>query len=116
MAKKNNAPDHGAELKRLLLIIFREHPYKAYNYKQAIKKLYQDPVFEEAKPLLDLLDESQLKMAVIAAIESLSIAEALEEVDRGKYRLWPQSHFGNCLTCFQSLFASGNPHLPERLS
>lgn len=93
MAKKNNAPDHGAELKRLLLIIFREHPYKAYNYKQAIKKLYQDPVFEEAKPLLDLLDESQLKMAVIAAIESLSIAEALEEVDRGKYRLWPQSHF-----------------------
>lgn len=93
MAKKKNAPDHGAELKRLLLIIFREHPYKAYNYKQAMKKLYQDPVFEEAKPLLDLLDESQLRMAVIAAIESLAFAEELEEVDRGKYRLWPQSHF-----------------------
>lgn len=91
MAKKKSAPDHGALMKKLLLEIFKEHPYKAYNYKQVIKKLHQEPFFEEAKDLLDLLDEQQLKMATVTALESLVWKEELEEVDRGKYKLWPQT-------------------------
>ncbi len=93
MAKKKSAPDHGAVLKKLLLDVFKEHPYKAYNYKQAIKKLNQEPFYEEAKEMLALLDEQQLRQVVIATLESMAIQEELEEVDRGKYRLWPQSHF-----------------------
>ncbi len=93
MSKKKPAPDHGALLKKLLLAVFQEHPYKAYNYKQVIKKLQQEPFYEESRLLLDLLDEKQLKAVVIAALESLAIHEELEEVDRGKYRLWPVSHF-----------------------
>jgi ribonuclease R len=93
MAKKKSTADHGALLKKLLLDIFKEHPYKAYNYKQVIKKLNQEPFFENAKELLELMDEQQLRTALIATLESMSINEDIQEVDRGKYKLWPQSHF-----------------------
>lgn len=93
MAKKNTDAVQGEKLKQVVLSIFREHPYKSYNYKQVLKKLQQEPFVEEAGPLLSVLDESQLRTAVLAIIEHLSINEELEEVDRGKYRLWPQSHF-----------------------
>ena len=93
MAKKKSTADHGALLKKLLLDIFKEHPYKAYNYKQVIKKLNQEPFFENAKELLELMDEQQLRTALIATLESMSINEDIQEVDRGKYKLWPQSHY-----------------------
>lgn len=93
MAKKKTVTDHGALLKKLLLEIFKEHPYKAYNYKQVIKKLQQEPYYENAKVVMVLLDEKQLRAVTIATMESMALNEELQEVDRGKYKLWPISHF-----------------------
>ncbi|MBP6512633.1 MAG: ribonuclease R, partial [Bacteroidia bacterium] len=93
MAKKKESPDHGALLKKLLLTVFKEYPYKALNYKQAIRKLEQEPLYEESKELLELLDAAQLKAACIAILEGMAQDQVLQEVDRYKYKLWPQSHF-----------------------
>ncbi|MBK9637566.1 MAG: ribonuclease R [Bacteroidetes bacterium] len=93
MAKKKESPDHGALLKKLLLTVFKEYPYKALNYKQAIRKLQQEPLYEESKELLELLDAAQLKAACIAVLEGMTQDQVLQEVDRYKYKLWPQSHF-----------------------
>lgn len=93
MAKKKNSADHGALLKKVVLDVFREHPYKAYNYKQVIKKLNQLPFAEEAEPLLMLFTEDQLRVTMLSLLESMAAAEELEETDRGKYRIWPVSNF-----------------------
>ncbi|MFN8155537.1 MAG: ribonuclease R [Bacteroidia bacterium] len=93
MSKKKNSVDHGALLKKVVLDVFREHPYKAYNYKQVMKKLNQSPFAEEAEPLLMLFSEDQLRISLMQLLEGLTTSEELEETDRGKYRLWPQSHF-----------------------
>ncbi len=93
MSKKKNSVDHGALLKKVVLDVFREHPYKAYNYKQVMKKLNQSPFAEEAEPLLMLFSEDQLRISMMQLLEGLAASEELEETDRGKYRLWPQSHF-----------------------
>ncbi len=93
MSKKKNSVDHGALLKKVVLDVFREHPYKAYNYKQVMKKLNQSPFAEEAEPLLMLFTEDQLRISLMQLLEGLAASEELEETDRGKYRLWPQSHF-----------------------
>ena len=93
MAKKKESPDHGALLKKLLLTVFKEYPYKALNYKQAIRKLEQEPLYEESKELLELLDSAQLKAACIAILEGMAQDQVLQQVDRYKYKLWPQSHF-----------------------
>ena len=93
MAKKKESPNHGALLKKLLLTVFKEYPYKALNYKQAIRKLEQEPLYEESKELLALLDTAQLKAACIAILEGMAQDQVLQEVDRFKYKLWPQSHF-----------------------
>lgn len=92
MTKKKTAPDYGAMMKKLALDVFKEHPYKSYNYKQVLKKFNQEPFYENARPILEILEEEQLRYGIIAAIESLALAKELEETDRGKYRLWPQSH------------------------
>ena len=93
MAKKKESADHGALLKKLLLTVFKEYPYKALNYKQAIRKLEQEPLYEESKELLELLDTAQLKAACIAVLEGMAQDQVLQEVDRYKYKLWPESHF-----------------------
>lgn len=93
MSKKKSSADAGADLKRLVLAIYNEYPYQSFNYKQVLKKLQQEPFYEEALSLLQALTEEQLRAAVLAAIESLCFAEELEETDRGKYRRWPQSHY-----------------------
>ena len=91
--KKSNNPDTGAKVRALVLRVFEEHPYAAYNYKQVIKKLRQEPFYEEAKGFLDALSEEQLREVMIATVESLALNEELKEVDRGKYHLWPRSRF-----------------------
>lgn len=93
MAKKKDSVDHGALLKKVVLEVFREHPYKSYNYKQVMKKLNQSPFAEEAEPLLMLFSEDQLRITLMSLLEGLVQTEELEETDRGKYRLWPVSHF-----------------------
>lgn len=93
MAKKKSSADHGALLKKVVLDVFREHPYKAYNYKQVIKKLNQLPFAEEAEPLLMLFTEDQLRLTMISLLEAMAAAEEIEETDRGKYRIWPVSNF-----------------------
>ena len=93
MAKKKSSVDHGALLKKVVLDVFREHPYKSYNYKQVIKKLNQLPFADEAEPLLMLFSEDQLRLTMMSLLESMASAEELEETDRGKYRIWPVSHF-----------------------
>ncbi|MFM1745805.1 MAG: hypothetical protein RLZZ630_1742, partial [Bacteroidota bacterium] len=85
--KKSNNPDTGAKVRALVLRVFEEHPYAAYNYKQVIKKLRQEPFYEEAKGFLDALSEEQLREVMIATVESLALNEELKEVDRGKYHL-----------------------------
>lgn len=93
MSKKKSGTGAGETLKKIVLDVFRAHPHMAYNYKQVVKKLRQEPFYEEASPLIDRLDEKLLKEALITVLESLAVNGELQETDRGKYRLWPQSHF-----------------------
>ena len=93
MPKKKPAPSAAEALKKIILEIFKAHPHMAYNHKQISKKLRQEPFYEEAAPFIDSLPEEQVKVVVITVIESLAINEELEETERGKYRLWPQTHF-----------------------
>jgi len=93
MAKNKESLDHGALLNKLLLQVFKEFPYKALNYKQAIRKLQQEPLYEESKVLFDLMDASQIKADCITILETMVADEVLQEVDRYKYKLWPESNF-----------------------
>ncbi|MFM9007591.1 MAG: ribonuclease R, partial [Bacteroidota bacterium] len=91
MTAKKSVSDDSASLRRLVLEVFREHEYAAYNHKQVAKKLRQEPFFTTAEALLERLSDQQLKEALIATLEHLAQEEELQETDRGKYKLWPQS-------------------------
>jgi ribonuclease R len=91
MTAKKPVTEDSASLRRIVLEIFREHEYAAYNHKQVAKKLRQEPFFTTAEALIERFSDQQLKEALIATLEHLAQEEELQETDRGKYKLWPQS-------------------------
>ncbi len=105
---KSNSTDYSKEIKRISIDVFKEHPYKSYNYKQIIKKFQQEPFFEEAAVFLAALEEEQLRKLTINCIEELAIAGELEETDRGKFRLFPTEHF---ITGRIDITSSGNAYV-----
>ena len=87
--KKKTTVDTIGLLKKLLLVIFKQHPYKHLNHKQVSKKLTQEPLLEESQILLDTLDEQTFRASVQTALEALVASGELMEVERGKYKLFP---------------------------
>lgn len=93
MSAKKKGGSAGQRLRKLLLDIFRQHPHKAYNYKQVIRKLHQEPFFEEAADLVLPELEDWLKTETLRFLEEMSFSGEIEETERGKYRLFPEEHF-----------------------
>ena len=91
--KKKSSVDTIGLLKKLIIEIFKQQPYKHYNHKQVIKKLVQEPLTEQSEILFDTMDESAFKESVQTVLVALTASGELMEVDRGKYKLFPVQHF-----------------------
>ena len=91
--KKKSSVDTIGLLKKIIVEIFRQHPYKHYNYKQVLKKLGYEPVIDKSQILFDTLDEYSLRESVQTALVALFASGELMEVDRGKYKLFPVKQF-----------------------
>lgn len=93
MTPKSKKPEATQLLRAAVLQAFTSHPYRQLNYKQVLKKILQDPFASELPEILETLDEKVVNQMLIATLDSLASTEELEEVDRGKYRLFPQENF-----------------------
>lgn len=90
MATKKKPADAAAEIKKIVLDIFQQTPFRLLNYKQVLKKLQQEPFLEQSEVWLQRLDDDAVQQAVIDALETLTTSQELEEPERGKYKLFPQ--------------------------
>ena len=91
--KTDNTPDYAQMIKFIALEIFEEQPHKSFNYKQILKKFQQEPFYEKAIFFLSDVDEEQVRHLLMVALGQLCLTDAIEETERGKYRLYPKEHF-----------------------
>lgn len=106
--RSKKSTEAAQQIRETVLEVFRENPHRQYNYKQVVKKFSQEPHYERMQPLLHTIDEKVLGQLVITTLESLSATEELEEIDRGKYRLFPQENF---ITGKIDITAGGNAYV-----
>jgi len=89
MKIKSTEADYRRIINEIILDIFQDEPFKAFNYKQLLKRFYQDPFLEKTVPLMTKIDEFQLQSFVMEELEHLAEKSEIEQVDRGKYRAIP---------------------------
>jgi ribonuclease R len=91
--KQNKKPEAAQLIRSSVLQVFNDHPHRPLNYKQVMKKLMQEPLWEIMEPVFNTLDDKTIQQLVVTTIESLAATEELEEVERGKYRPFPTENF-----------------------